>query len=617
MREVPLAAPVTCRAGFFCSIGLNPAPCTDPATFCPANSLAPVPVSPGYAAAPSLAPTGTVVFAAQRECPSGSFCPPGAGRTAACYGGTYGTTRLATLPSHCARCAAASYLAEAGRAVAAGGASPCLACPPGSVAAAPGSAACALCPPLTFRAAGDAACRPCTNGTVSLFGAAACFATAASDGVSVAPGTVAFQRLPALNAGIATPAEKLTTAISVSVPIAVVFVIPILIVAAAALCLRTAPRALGLLRYADLYSIRPPMVENEAPLLTPSPLGGAVSMATLGAILALMASTVAQYRLSNTLLLQSSLPVTLPALDSFADLPHARVTADVAAGISDAALLALTAPGAPGAGFVVTVATMGARCATLRGNASTLTAGAFAYAGAADAATGAAHHTFTCARCFVDQLSRLTLVFDASCQTFAITIAAASASGGVSAASAHVANAAAPGAPGLAAVGVTFPLVLEVVSDAVGGAAARESDGLVLGGRSVAGFVALPAEDASGAVGAGGEAPVTLTIALPLQQSFTLYALSPVLSPLGLLSAIAAFLGLLGAGNALMNARDNAFFFLGWTPAKTAPKAAPEAAAPAAAGGAAPAKVLLVLGVEGAAPPTPTLPTAVESAAGP
>jgi hypothetical protein len=278
-----------------------------------------------------------------------------------------------------------------------------------------------------------------------------------------------------------------------------------------------------------------------------------------------MISTIVQYAGSNTLLQQSTLPVTLPALASFRDLPLARVDAAAAVGLNDAGLLALTGPAGARSGFTVTVAAMGSRCGALRANSTSwgLAAGAFAYSARFDAATGAAMHSFACANCFVDELSQLELVLDASCQSLHMTVAAAGVAGGISSASVHVANEAAPGLPALTSAAATVALALEVVQDSVGGAKPRAGDGLVLGGRSAAGYVALPATGVvtvqqaatvtSASVAAGA---LTLTLMLPAQPAYTLYALSPVLSLVALFSSLAAWLTLLGAGSIALYAHE-------------------------------------------------------------
>jgi hypothetical protein len=250
-----------------------------------------------------------------------------------------------------------------------------------------------------------------------------------------------------------------------------------------------------------------------------------------------MAATLVQYAKSNVLLQESSLPVTLQRVSSYALLP---LTPRAAAHFADPAVNALSAAAAtdaatdalswqkrtdvyadfgsvhPGASqpasLAVAVATMGRRCGTLAGTwASLLLAGNFSYARHFDNATGAALHTFTCVRCFVDELSQLSFVLDSSCQSLSVTLAAAGVGGGISVASAYALATKASQSQ------VTFPLVLEVIQDEVIGTASS-SDGLVLGGRSAAGYLVLPTAGLqSSTTSAASSGTVALTIHLTLQ----------------------------------------------------------------------------------------------------
>lgn len=63
----------------------------------------------------------------------------------------------------------------------------------------------------------------------------------------------------------------------------------------------------------------------------------------------------------------------------------------------------------------------------------------------------------------------------------------------------------------------TFPLVLEVIQDGVSGAAPRAEDGLVLGGRSSAGYLALASGGFTRGTAAGDARSAIVTVSLNLQ----------------------------------------------------------------------------------------------------
>ena len=567
IRIIPMSAPPVCPPGFFCSIGRNLVPCTDSSTYCPANVAAPVPVGAGFAAAgiPSPYSPTTTIYASQTYCPVGAFCPPSKGVTKLCYGGSYGVAFLSLSHADCPLCAPASYLAEAGR-IGTPSTSPCLACPAGSTAPASGATFCGLCAPSTYRSTGLAAnCSACPHGTSSLYGAPVCFPLHVLDAFSTASGAVAFQRLPSVTSGNAPASAMLATTLRAGLPILALVGLPYALLFLSFFVPLARPIKVllqSLLERVDRYKMRDPEERGGSPILDPSPLGGALSLVSIGAVLVLMISTTVQYAGSNTQLQQSTLPVTLPALASFRNLPLVAVDPDVAAGLTDAALLALAGSSGARSGFVLTVAAMGTRCGALRGNISALAAGTFVYSSSFDSATGAVLHRFLCANCFVDELSQLTIALDASCQAVLLTLAAASAGGGLSSSSVYVTNPAAPGLPLLASIAATFPLVLEVIQDGVAGAAPRDGDGLVLGGRSGAGFIALPATGVAGTAGVSSSdtGVLSISLALPLQTSYTLYLLSPLLSLLALFSSLAAWLTLVDSGSLLLNLHERAAY---------------------------------------------------------
>ena len=69
LRHAPLAAPTVCPAGFACSCGYNPKPCTPlGAAFCPANSSAPLLANPGFQTVFAPAWGGTLAAVSQKPC---------------------------------------------------------------------------------------------------------------------------------------------------------------------------------------------------------------------------------------------------------------------------------------------------------------------------------------------------------------------------------------------------------------------------------------------------------------------------------------------------------------------------------------------------------------------
>ena len=235
------------------------------------------------------------------------------------------------------------------------------------------------------------------------------------------------------------------------------------------------------------------------------------------------------------------------------------------------AVLAALLPAASRAqgGVTVTVRTQGALCASPLPNGTSwgLASGAFTLASAWDAATGAAVHTLTCPTCFFSPVSYLTLSFDGSCQSYSLSVAAVGVAGGVTTSTALIAPpalpasgagagaaGAAPAAATLTAASITVPLSLEVIQDSVKGAA--RDDGLVVGGRSAAGLVAgavtaISPTLATTTATAAARAPVAITVYLPLSSVYAQNTLTPIMSLVGLASACAAWLGLLGIGGTL------------------------------------------------------------------
>jgi hypothetical protein len=91
------------------------------------------------------------------------------------------------------------------------------------------------------------------------------------------------------------------------------------------------------------------------------------------------------------------------------------------------------------------------------------------------------------------------------------------------------------------------PLFLEVVQDQALGK--DRGDGVFLGGRTASGFQALAAVGVAGQQGdaddRGGQ--VTVAIELPLQPTFVLYTMTPLLTLGGLFASLAAWAGVFGS----------------------------------------------------------------------
>ena len=101
-------------------------------------------------------------------------------------------------------------------------------------------------------------------------------------------------------------------------------------------------------------------------------------------------------------------------------------------------------------------------------------------------------------------------------------------------------------------VAVTFPIALEVIQDSVSGAAPRPGDGLVLGGRSVAGYSVSPSSTVTVKNLFDYDSVALycyIDISLSVQSSYTVFNLSPLLTPIALLSSLVAFLTLLDSGS--------------------------------------------------------------------
>ena len=225
------------------------------------------------------------------------------------------------------------------------------------------------------------------------------------------------------------------------------------------------------------------------------------------------------------------------ARERFGELP---LTAAAEAAAADPAL----SPPALASGVAVTVATQGPRCGSLRRASAAGIGGNWSMGVQVDAATGAAQHTLRCPQCTLSDLAAFVLEFDPLCPAFVVTAAAVGVAGGVSAS-----TLAFYGEPPLVlqAAEASFPATLEVLQDAVY-AKPRPADGLVVGGRSAAGY-SLESAGLVGATRANSSAgSVTITVKLPLKMLYSRFDFLPLMSVLSLFSAMAAWLSLISSG---------------------------------------------------------------------
>jgi len=194
LRMLAGARSLPCPAGYSCAC-IAAAPCSDPSSFCPQGSTAPLPVSAGYRAVAvtiaSAQPSGPQspsaaagpasplsVFVTQEVCPVGYYCP-GSATAAACPPGTYGSGTAEVSAAACSPCPPGTYFSgEAGAAqldlAAAAVSLPCRLCPRGTFAAGAGAALCFPCQPGTTTlmpgAQSPGQCIACSPSNVSLYG---------------------------------------------------------------------------------------------------------------------------------------------------------------------------------------------------------------------------------------------------------------------------------------------------------------------------------------------------------------------------------------------------------------------------------------------------------------
>ncbi len=527
VRHLPFSAPTTCPAGFFCSCGLNLAPCTSASSFCPANSTAPITVSPGFfsvSETPLVAGgDATIMYTSQRMCPLGFYCA--AGVAIPCRAGSYGVALLQSVAASCSKCAPGTYLAESGLALLSSS-SPCISCPPGSGAVAAGGRFCPFCEPGFFSNASR--CAPCPAGTTSGYGASFCFPPSANDRAEASRDAYTYSRILPVDSGNKDSNTALLAGMS-----------PFLVLIAFSCVMSSLSRAgrapiwaAALLKRVDMFNVEGPREKGASPKSHPTRAGGFWTVLGVSAVLFLAYSSLVQYYTTNIQLQRSELTVNALSLSSFGDLPPI-----LTALISPPPLMTVAA------GFRVEVATMGRQCHNVSASAGSLR-GNLTYT-LLPAVNGAYTHRFDCIRCVASALTFFLAVFPPTCQSFLARLSAIDGGGGATV-SEFVASNAGLGGALLSSVTATVPLQIEILQDQVAGTP-RASDGLVVAGRSAIAYkVAAPqsillATDGSvdDRVGA-----VALRLNLPLQNSYTVYTFVPLMTTLTLLSTMAAWLGI-------------------------------------------------------------------------
>ena len=163
------SARVTCPVGYVCPHG-RPVPCTDPHTFCPGNTRAPLVASPRFSPGfPVVTASGVTAFAGAEVCSVGSYCT--GTEKLDCPAGTLGRFVGSYDFSSCEPCGPALYSPLSGPA--ATGCAPCpvgAALPPGVT----GATQCAWCASPTHGGGGASQCLACPPGTYSVGGPATC-----------------------------------------------------------------------------------------------------------------------------------------------------------------------------------------------------------------------------------------------------------------------------------------------------------------------------------------------------------------------------------------------------------------------------------------------------------
>ena len=434
---------VACPAGYACPSG-RPVPCTDSATFCPGNTLAPILPAARYAPSDAiLTASGVMAFTAQVVCPVGSFCVAGVLHN--CPPGTLGQFLGAhSASSGCAACGRGTYSPLSGLA-----ATRCLPCPLGSsppvyaaASEAAGASQCSWCSGSSTSLGAGEPCVACLPGSYSMGGPTQCVplpgamvffawglfsSLAVKNAPSGGSGTSAISGL--ISSASDVQATLLTPSASDSDPVAIAAVV--LVAFAGALLVATLLRApLTFLRQIDAFrweviesfacipfphsasrlSLRHPTVEGSSPIKKRTAFGGACALLAYAAILAVGTLLVSTYLNFKSV---ASLPVYSPVTASYVALPVG------AAAPTDVTVSGVASMPSLATGLRFAVFAHGPRCgAPAAWNASNLLSGgnSFSYAKTFDEDTGSAAHVFDCPACAPLPVSLLDVRIDASCE---------------------------------------------------------------------------------------------------------------------------------------------------------------------------------------------------------
>ena len=557
---------ILCPSGFYCSCGRNPAPCVSSSSFCPKNSKKPFQVSDGYLSTSIFSPfevdRGLQIYTSQLNCPVGFYCSNGT--RLPCPGGTFGVFTQQSAVQSCTACAAGTYLSDTGvGSMTYQMSSPCKTCPIGSVSQSARSKYCVYCSPGTYRDDTLKECNKCPIGSTSLFGSISCFKSEETDGLRVQPETMIFQRRRDVLDNNKSPSEVLVATLGSIIPVVLFFAIPYIIaILARSHCFPHDMNQMILtkLESIDLYAIRAPHTEGDSPKKLPTAHGGAMYILVVGLVLAPIISTYISYSLTNTQVVVSLRPLTLPKLTAFQELTYNSATAFV----NDSSIRPLLSSGSA-SGFAVLIKTMGSKCGQIKSFTPNLHAGSFSNSSMFSISSGLAEHSFICSKCTLDELSTLSVQFDATCQSFSVTMSAVGVGGGISSSTMNLSPPRSDSV--LESASGTFIVSLEVIQDTINGNQPRK-DGLILGGRSAMGLLLLAASDLSTTERVSSEnSDETMTLNLRLEQrgDFVEYDLIPLMTVLQLLTAMSSWLPFIASGITLLYIHE-AFVLKIWGP---------------------------------------------------
>jgi len=362
-----------------------------------------------------------------------------------------------------------------------------------------------------------------------------------------------FQRRREVTDNNKSPTDVVAATMAVIVPLLFIFAIPYIVaIMARSHCFPHDINKVIMtkLESIDLYSIRIPYLQGDSPKKLPTAHGGAMYILVVGLVLAPIISTYISYLLTNTLVVVSLRPLTLPKLTSFLELQYSSATTSIIDS-SIQPLFSSNNASSSGSGFAILIKTMGAKCGEVKSFIPNLHSGVFSTSSEFFAESGRAEHAFRCPRCTLDELSTLAVKFDSSCQSFSVTMSAVGVGGGVSSSTMQISP---PRSESVIekATG-TFVVSLEVIQDTIKGELPK-SNGLIKGGRSAMGLLLLAASDVfttERLPNSDGD-QMTLSLILLQRGDFVQYDLIPIMSILQLLTAMSSWLPFIASGITLL-----------------------------------------------------------------